>query len=313
MGKVFKSPARTEAFFKGAMVLGADGVHSKTRRLMRGHALGEEPRREWDAEMPYTSTYRCMWCSFPLPSVSEPGEDYETQEYDRSIIYFTGHTRAWLFAFEKLPKPTSERIVYAEEDIQAFSKRFSNLPIAKDLKVKDVFANRTTAGMADLEEGLVRHWSWKRIVLAGDSCHKFTPNAGLGFQNGIQDVVALCNRLHRELSKPGVTSLETSVLERIFNSYQRYRVAALKTDAIISDSFTRLHAWATTPYYVMARYIMAPEFWDYMMNNFVLPRIFRKRLVLDYIHTNEPYQGRISWKYPMRIEDECEQPASQPT
>ncbi|KAK7423009.1 hypothetical protein QQX98_001299 [Neonectria punicea] len=176
-----------------SIVIGADGVHSKTRRIMRKLALEADPQAEWDAETPYISAYRCLWCSFLRPSDS--GEAFETQHKNQSVMYLSGQERAWIFLYEKLPEPTKERTSYTDDDVDALAARFADFPVTDTLKVKDVFAEKLTAGMANLEEGVLQHWSMGRVVLVGDACHKFTPNAGLGFQNGIQDVVALINNV----------------------------------------------------------------------------------------------------------------------
>ncbi|KAJ1326514.1 kynurenine 3-monooxygenase [Microdochium nivale] len=55
-------------------------------------------------------------------------------------------------------------------------------------------------GMTNLGEGVARNWHYSGlVVLVGDACHKFTPNAGQGFNTGLQDVVALCNLLRGAL------------------------------------------------------------------------------------------------------------------
>ena len=83
-----------------------------------------------------------------------------------------------------------------------YSKAFLLL-LNETLKVKDAFTDRLTWGMTDLGEGITNYWSWSRTVLVGYVCHKFTPNAVLRLSNTIQDVVALCNRLHVAVSETG--------------------------------------------------------------------------------------------------------------
>ncbi|KAK5988340.1 FAD-dependent monooxygenase sdnN [Cladobotryum mycophilum] len=184
--------------YQGSMVLGADGLQSRMRRLMRKMALEADPKAKWDPEQPYTASYRALWCRFPRPS--DAGEAFETQKKGSALVYFTGREHAWILLFEKLPRPTKEPVIYTDEDVAAFADRYSHFPINETLKVKDAFATRLVAGMANLEEGVLKHWSWGRVVLAGDACHKFTPNSGLGFNNGIQDIVVLCNLLRNSLA-----------------------------------------------------------------------------------------------------------------
>lgn len=283
--------------YNGSIVLGADGVHSKTRRLMRKLAMECNPNREWDPEYPYTATYRCMWCSFPRTSV--PGDTVETQHQDRSVMYLTGRDLAWIFAYEKLPNATNKPARYTERDIKQFADDFADFPVNDTLKVKDVFRKSITTGISNLEEGVVQNWSWGRIVLAGDACHKFTPNAGFGFQNGIQDVAALCNRLREATAGApnGIPAMAT--LSAVFKSYQTYRSKALEGDATLSAFTTRIHAWANKLYFITARYIISLRLWHYVMVKHVAAWNIKKSLVLDYVAAEEPCVGEVNWENKM--------------
>ncbi|KJZ76521.1 hypothetical protein HIM_04250 [Hirsutella minnesotensis 3608] len=283
--------------YTGSMVLGADGVHSKTRRLMRELALETDACADWDRQKLYTSTYRAMWFSFPR--TSKPGEAFETQHKDRAVVYFTSRDRGWVLLTERLPHPTEDSPVYEEKDISAFADRFAEFPVSETLKVKDVFAVRKAAGMSDLAEGLARHWSWGRIVLAGDSCHKFTPNSGLGFNNGVQDVVALCNQLHKlTTASKGVPDM--AALTDSFQRYQVDRRKALRPHAFVSTHLIRANTWTNTPYYLLARYIMASKRLEYLLLKLVVSRFIRNGLVLDYVRAEEPFLAAVSWKHPLK-------------
>ncbi|PYH98053.1 FAD/NAD(P)-binding domain-containing protein [Aspergillus ellipticus CBS 707.79] len=284
--------------YSGSMILGADGVHSKTRRLMRELALATNPDREWDPEVPFAAQYRCMWCSFPR--VTETGLGTETQNKDKSVMYLAGVERGWIFLYERLPAPTKERTNYTTEDVEAMAARFADYPITESKTVKDVFAERFTAGMANLEEGILQNWSYGRVVLVGDACHKYTPNAGLGLNNGIQDVVVLCNGLNKALKNAGEKPLEASVLGQIFDEYQKQREGPLRTDARQSASVTRMHAWANGLYYLAARYIMSMEWVESLALNTLVKNGMKKMWALDYVSVDEPFVGAVAWDHPLR-------------
>ncbi|RFU79577.1 fad binding domain-containing [Trichoderma arundinaceum] len=284
---------------KGNLVLGADGVHSKTRQIMRKLALESNPDAEWDPEIPYTSSYRCMWASFKRPSA--PGEGFETQHKDKSAMYLTGKDRGWIFLYEKLSEPTKARTSYTDEDVRAMADRFADVPVNETFKVKDVFADRITSGMSDLQEGICNNWGWGRIVLAGDSIHKACPNAGLGYQNGIQDVVSLVNKL-RKLVASSEPSKYPSVsdLESLYKSYQEERWEPLGRDSRVSAHITRIHAWANVWYYLVGRFVLVPRFVDYMMTNWVQAPAMRKALTFNFLDAEEPFSGRVAWVHPLR-------------
>lgn len=288
--------------YEGDLVLGADGVNSKTRQtrqIMRKLALQANPNAEWDPELPYTSTYRCMWASFPRPTAS--GEGYETQSKDKSIMYLSGKERAWIFLYEKLPEPTKERSFYTDEDVQAMAGRFADFHLDETMTVKDVFAERMTSGMSDLQEGICNNWGWGRIALAGDSIHKACPNAGLGYQNGIQDVVSLVNHLRELVASSGPSKRpDVSSLENMYKSYKNERWAPLSRDAAVSASVTRIHAWANIWYYLVARFLLVPNFMDNIHANWLVGPAASAALAFNFLDAEEPFSGRVAWAHPLK-------------
>lgn len=282
--------------FSGNMIIGADGVHSATRRQMRKLALAEEPSRDWDPANPYHIEYQCLWASFPRPSAA--GQGYDTQSTDRSVMYLTGKERGWIFLYEKLKAPTTERISFTPEQLEEFAGRFADWPVTETLKVKDVFQERYSAGGAGLEEGICSKWSWGgRIVLVGDAAHKFTPNAGLGFNNGVQDVVAVCNRLQKLVAKDGVPSFDD--LQKQFDDYREERHELLEQDLQASAHLTRLHAWASFGYWLMARYILASWIVQKILLAFTMSPSIQKAKVLDFVPATEVFKGSYKWLHPM--------------
>lgn len=295
--------------YEGSMVLGADGVHSKTRTLMREMALSQDPNKVWeDAADPFPAQYRCMWSSFSRPAGVEEGHATDTQSKDMSVMFLAGKERGWIFLYERLPaekpkmasQPTkASRMRYTETDMQTFATRFAEFPVTEELRVKDVYDTRLTEGMANLEEGILSHWSWDRIVLAGDACHKFTPNAGRGLNNGIQDVVALCNGLHEMLVSSSSSLPGDSVLRKVFVEYQNVRANLLQADYKQSRSLSRLHSWDNMLYYLIARYLVSWEWVIASMLRFFGSKAMRKALVLDYIAADEPFPALIPWEHSM--------------
>lgn len=76
-----------------------------------------------------------------------------------------------------------------KKDIDDLAQEYEDFPINETLKFRDLWAKRLTSGMSNLKEGIATHWSFGRVILVGDACHKFTSNAGLGLDSGVQDVV----------------------------------------------------------------------------------------------------------------------------
>ncbi|KAH8689350.1 FAD binding domain-containing protein [Talaromyces proteolyticus] len=287
--------------FEGSIVIGADGVHSKTRQLMRTLALKENPTRAWDSEQPYIATYQLLYGAFPSPSTS--GFGYDIQSENKAIMYFSSPDRGWFFLYKRLPKPKKERTAYTYEDVESVAQEFLEFPLTRTVKVKDVWPRMLGAGLTNLEEGIVQHWSLGRIVLVGDACHKMTTHLGLGFNNGVQDVVVLCNSLRKAINSAPNDSPSATILTQIFEEYKAVRMSSLcslKGDVWKSGFETRMHAWHNTWYYIISRYLVLPSLVEDLFMRYVMAPEFRKGQVLDYVPKEEAMKGKISWLYPMK-------------
>lgn len=210
-------------------------------------------------EKPYVSYHKVLWCTFPRQPCNDPGDNIEIHGKGVSLQCLNRQSRSWLFIYERLEFPTRERASYSQEDVERVAKRHGDLAIGEHLKVKDVFPKRYTTGMSNLEEGIVKHWSWDTILLVGDACHKFTPNQGLGYNNGVQDVVALANELNHALSaghRSGDSELPLESFSEVFSRYQASRMDLLRTDFGASASWTRMSAWENKVYHLMDRYVL---------------------------------------------------------
>ncbi|OTA99365.1 hypothetical protein M426DRAFT_16488 [Hypoxylon sp. CI-4A] len=288
-----------DSTYYGSIVIGADGVHSKTRSFMRDLALKASSTKV-NEERPYTCEYKALWASYPRLEGLVSGDTLETHGSQASVQSLNGNDMCWLFLYEKLPKPTNERASYSEADVEAYFKRHAELPITENIKVKDVYKHKFKAGMTNLEEGILKHWSWNRIVLVGDACHKFTPNQGLGYNNGLQDVAALVNELHglvaKDASPPSIDAITGA-----FTRYQAVRSTWIKKDYESSAQWTRMSAWPGLFYRLLDRYIMPsiPFFNSYLLNSVLSDKVSNCPS-LQYLETGEPFKGKVPWKNPIR-------------
>ncbi|KAK7409441.1 hypothetical protein QQX98_008402 [Neonectria punicea] len=279
------------SIYEGSIVLSADGVHSIVRNLMRDLALSEHPKIDWDPKEPFTSVYKCLWASFPCPS--EPGANFETTSKDQSVMYLTGRERGWILLYDK-SEPTNTLRSYSEKEVEEVAAKLAEFLVNETLKVKDVVKERFTWGMSDLGEGILKHWSYGRIVLTGDACHKFTPNAGLGLNNGIQDVVVLCNGLHQAVAD-GKTDIAT--LAKVFEKYQSDRAEAVEKDYKQSALVTRLQTWASGLYYFLSLFVLSNNFVARFATQFVVSPHIRKARVLNFFRATELPLGNVGWQY----------------
>ncbi|KAI0187297.1 hypothetical protein EV127DRAFT_393552 [Xylaria flabelliformis] len=285
--------------YSGNIVIGADGVHSRTREQLRQAMIRAGQEAECDDLQPYEATYRMLWCTIDRPDSTPPGLGGETQDTNRTLALMVGKESAMIICYEKLEKPTRERVDYSEKDMAQFADAFADYPVSETLKFKDVYGNNTSAGMANLAEGIVKNFSQGRIVLVGDSCHRFTPNAGLGLNNGIQDVVAICNGLHETVKESKDGNPSQAAVDRLFSRYCVERIPFMKKDLRSSALLTRLQAWASTWFYICSRFLLVPDWFQRFTIRYVAVPTMRLAPVLKYASVDEPYVGTTAWAHPI--------------
>ena len=283
------------ATYTGSMIIGADGAHSATRLAMRRLALDEDPNRAWDPENPFVSEYKLAW--FRAPTILDRG--------CFNFTYASGYSAMWLslaesscgIIYAKLPEPTRERTRYTKRDLEEYVAQYAHLPATETHTFGDV-VDLSMAGMVNVEEGLAENWSWGRIVLIGDACHKMSPNLGMGYQAGLQDIVDLANRLRRALRAAPDRQPDVETLGKTFEDYKTSRAKPLSEVLDVSHKGIRLHTRASWIDWIFTRFIFS---WDFAMRYLVgksAPRIARS-LVLDYVPASEPMMGRVKWEHPM--------------
>lgn len=316
---------------RGSMVLGVDGVHSKTRGLMRElmlaskEAEGGDDKADLPPERPYKAEYRCLWGTCSAPEACSPSANAESHGPERSIMFMTdSDKRSWFFLYEQLDGPRDESNKYTAEDQEEMAARFSKLCLLPGLPFGDIWPTRTACGMADQLEGVLpqKHWHLPvaqggRVVLAGDAVHRMTPNFGWGFNSGVNDVCALVSLLHGVVDSSAL-SPSTAQLDDVFSRYAQARcvdddVADL---VAVSGKVTRQCAYprergviAAAVAWLLTRVVplLVPDF-DAKIAKKLLGRVVRRGRVLDFLKEDEGgsaakdgklFAGEIGWEFPL--------------
>jgi len=150
--------------------------------------------------------------------------------------------------YRKLPTPTTDiKKRYSEEEVAEFVEAFSDLSVMPNLSFKELYKNSEWTRLVNQHEGLMKHWYFGRVVLAGDSCAQMTSAAGLGVNNGIQSGVALVNKLHEVLTaaKGKDGNPDTRTLERAFEEYQNVRREESRAICGLAANMIRVNTWDT--------------------------------------------------------------------
>ncbi|KAM9880397.1 2-heptyl-3-hydroxy-4(1H)-quinolone synthase 1 [Verticillium dahliae] len=313
------SPSGTTAhcddgsLYTGSLIIGADGVHSRISTIIRDlrldlpqtaggqDALDSADHITSNAEDTFPATYKCLWGSFKRET--DIGESYEIQGHNRSAMYLTGKEKAWIFLYEKLPVTTAEKITYSPEDATAFAQSFSDWHVHEKLKIGDIINKPSfVSGMNNLREGVAAAETWSfagRVALVGDACHRFTPNAGLGLNAGIQDVVFLVNHLRVLSAQTRHGIFDDKLFLNTLERYQEERREPVARDYAVASQSTRLQAWATWRDYLLARWFYSVEFVKNYLTDHGTATSFKSGLVLDFIESDEVLHGKIPWDHPL--------------
>ncbi|KAI1387203.1 uncharacterized protein F4822DRAFT_444000 [Hypoxylon trugodes] len=304
-------------YYDGSIVIGADGANSKVRPLMRTLSLAVTPTADANPEKPFLYEFRTMWCNFPLHPSFTPGKSVEAHSMNTSVQLLAGRERAWMFLYERLEQPKRDKKFYSQDELVEFAERLGDLPLNEEVRIKDMFPKRHGAGMIELEEGVLQHWSWGRVVLAGDAAYKLMPNIGQGLNNGIQDIVVLTNGLNDLLNptnegdpdnkhdnrkksqteKRGLSQPSTEELSAVFKRYQDTRMEVATAAFDISARAARLSAWTNYIYWFFDRWILSklPRWAERLMFNRGQGHVNSHAHIFTFVKSREPFIGRIPW------------------
>ncbi|KAH8645730.1 hypothetical protein BX600DRAFT_421303 [Xylariales sp. PMI_506] len=284
---------------QGDMVIGADGVHSSTRGIMRELALNSgspDACYAVNEERPYLTTFRVLYGSAPRTPDLTPGDCYESHSDVAEVQYFIGKDRTWFFAYSALDTPTREPVRYTQEDADEYAERVGDRHVTERLLFRDVYAQRYASGLTNLEEGVMKQWSWGRIVLAGDSAHKITPNLGLGFNSSVHDLVVLANRL-RTLLDASPADVTTEDLTKVFSEYQKERTDHMSQTVLLSGRVTRLGTWQSGWRWFLDRYVLPVIGGDNLLVTYMIGSQNRTAPVLSWLDEPNYTDGWIPWQY----------------
>ncbi|KAK4446029.1 hypothetical protein QBC34DRAFT_357327 [Podospora aff. communis PSN243] len=291
--------------YTGTIVVGADGAHSTVRSQMR-HAALSSPSPTINDEKPFLTTYRSMWIRFPTIPPIVPGDASETHGYNCTLQLFAGQDTSVIGIYERLDTPTRDSARYTPSDEIEFVQRWGHLPVIKGgMTIADAYRDKTQAGMVNLEEGVLKHWSFERIVLVGDAAHKFTPSTGAGCNNGIVDVVALANELYHQFrAVRGEKGEEEAVPERggilkAFNEYQQARIETVKDGMDGASRATGAATWADVTHRFVDRHVLSRDGLVRFFANRSAP-VMAKTPVFAYVEGEEQLVGKFPWAQPIK-------------
>ncbi|KKK27368.1 hypothetical protein ARAM_002289 [Aspergillus rambellii] len=211
--------------FKGDLLVGADGVHSKTReqmwRMLQDDKQEELYLKDYKA---IKSTFSCIFGISKAMGKTTVADSWKNVRKGRHyLIQGAPDDRIFWFLFFKNEKQAGESqfLRYTPKDIEYYATKFATDQIRPDMTFGELYENRTTATLVPLEEYTLNRYYHRRLILIGDSAHKMHPVTGQGGNAGIEDAAFLANRL-KDLIGKGSMPTECQ-LKEIFSELQEER------------------------------------------------------------------------------------------
>jgi 2-polyprenyl-6-methoxyphenol hydroxylase-like FAD-dependent oxidoreductase len=265
---------------EGSIIVGVDGVHSKTRHIMQ-QKLAQTPPDTW----PMTATYHGLYGCFNSHPRFDPGTFYQSRGTGIVSQMMVGEDRGH-FAILRPIHPKAESKPYTTEDRDRLAQELASIMVAPNVRFQDVWeaTEKETAAMVDQEEGYCDKWYYSRIVLAGDAVHKATSVTGLGVNTGINSAAVLANELYRTLlSDPNPS---TRVLEDTFAQYQKIRTPETSRLHTIGMKQVRNVTWNTWLDWLWDRFVNPWIGVDKVVA--IFERLIKRGQILEYV----PFEDR---------------------
>ncbi|KAH7035910.1 uncharacterized protein B0I36DRAFT_319334 [Microdochium trichocladiopsis] len=176
----------------------------------------------------------------------------------------------FFFWFWTLPAPDNKCPITAipritEEDKQRELERCKDTIVTDDgMKLGEVLADVKFSGVTALPHFVLERWHAGRLVLIGDSAHKFNPLVGQGGNSCFESCAALVNELQTHVLGPKGQSEKVSssssawslpALHAAFSAVEEERIPRVKEMVERSQVAMRRVAWESWKPKVLQRYI----------------------------------------------------------
>jgi 2-polyprenyl-6-methoxyphenol hydroxylase-like FAD-dependent oxidoreductase len=261
----------------GSIVIGADGLHSRVRKMMYSQA-GETTEH-------MASSFHGIFGWADISDLPIEREVFFESRGAGAVVQCLGTPNKLQFTTLKpLPGTVTRRQRYSRQEMEDYAASLAEVKICPGVTFKDVWAraDKDSARMLNQEEGFMSHWHHNRTVLVGDAVHKSTSINGLGMTCGLHSAAVLANLLQGLVASTG-QSPSVKELDEIFSQYQQERQAEVKP------------VWDRV--YSMLREVTKGSWLSWLWDKYVLPWIDIEELLKGWIPSLVPirYENILSY------------------
>ncbi|KAK8096368.1 uncharacterized protein PG998_014236 [Apiospora kogelbergensis] len=251
--------------FEGQIVIGADGVRSTIRKEMWRNADANNdgatiPARD---RAPVPCEFACVFGTAKATPGLAPGETVNASANGVMAGLMSGHGGdVFLFSFWTMPEPQRRYALdniprFGDEDMRRELGRSSDFIVADNgMRLRDVIKSLDSSGVTALPHYVMRRWHYGRIIIIGDSAHKYNPFAGQGGNSCLESCAALVNALQDQGFEGGNQAWELSKLSKAFASVETERVNRLVTMVEQAQDAIRISSCGTWKSRLFTKYIL---------------------------------------------------------
>ncbi|RYP42920.1 hypothetical protein DL770_011962 [Monosporascus sp. CRB-9-2] len=127
--------------------------------------------------------------------------------------------------------------------MQALVDKIADYPITETVSFRQLWRGRLRAQMILLEEGVLEHWFFGRVVMAGDALHKVTPNSRRGGSMAMEDAVSIANAIHQLTATHPHRKPTDDEIHDALQHYQDTRIRRVKKITMVGGEMTRKQAY----------------------------------------------------------------------